>query len=103
MINYSFEDAPNTQTDDYLAKAAVINDRISTVAGAIVSVVGALAPIVVILSNNVPGSVKLAAVGGGAIAGGAGVALGRQQPKFLEEMAKDRLQQQSQSSQEGKD
>ena len=101
MNYYSFKDDPNTQTDDYLAKAAAFNDRISTVAGAIVSVVGALAPIVIILSPNVENNVKLASLGSGAIAGGAGAVLGRQQPKSLEEMAKDRLQQHSQFSQEG--
>jgi hypothetical protein len=90
-----------TTKDDYLAKAAAFNDLISTVAGAMVSVVGVLAPLVIILNPNVVDSVKLAALGGGAITGGAGAFLGRQQPKSLEEMAKDRLQQQSQSSQEG--
>ncbi len=100
MTYYSFKDDPNTQTDDYLAKAAAVNDLISTVAGAMVSVVSVLAPIIIVLTPNVPDSVKLAAVGGGAITGGAGVALGRQQPKSLQEMARERLQKQSQSSQE---
>ncbi|WP_019503836.1 hypothetical protein [Pleurocapsa sp. PCC 7319] len=101
MNYYSFKDDPNTQTDDYLAKAAAVNDRISTVAGAMVSIVGVLSPIAIILSPSVENNVKLASLGGGLITGGAGAFLGRQQPKSLEEMAKDRLQQHSQSSREG--
>lgn len=101
MTSYPFKDDPNTQTDDYLAKAAAVNDLISTVAGAMVSVVGVLAPIVIVLNPNVGNEVKLAALSGGAIAGGVGAAISRQQPKALEDIAKERLQQSAQSVQEG--
>lgn len=101
MTNYSFTDDPNTQTDDYLAKAAAVNDLISTIAGAMVSVVGVLAPIIVVLNPNVSDKVRLAALSGGAIAGGAGAAISRQQPKSLQEMAKDRFQHSAETSQEG--
>lgn len=99
MVNYSFTDDPNTQTDDYLAKAAAANDLISTVAGAIVSIAGVLAPVIVVLNPNVSNEVKLAALGGGAIVGGAGAAISRQQPKSLEEIAKGRFQHSAETSQ----
>ena len=101
MTYYSFKDDPNTQTDDYLAKAAAFNDLISTISGAMVAIVGAVAPVAIVISSNVEPNVKIAALTGGAITGGAGVVLGRQQPKALEDMAKDRLQQSAQSASAG--
>ena len=96
-----FKDDPNTKTDDWLAKAAATNDLISTISGSIVSIAGALFPIIIMLIPNIPESVKIAAFGGGAITGGAGALIARQQPQSLQAMASDRIKQQSLSSEEG--
>ena len=101
MTSYSFKNDSNTQTDDYLAKAAAFNDLISTVSGAMVAIVGVVAPLAIVLSPIVDTNVKLAALTGGAITGGAGAVLGRQQPKALEDMAKYRFQHSAETSQEG--
>ncbi|MBD2254439.1 hypothetical protein [Nostoc parmelioides] len=100
-MSYNFRDNPNTQTDDYLAKAAAINDLISTLTGGIVAVVSVLTPIIISFFPNVDSNVKLAAWTG-VLGTGAGAIIARQQPKSLQEMASDRLKQQSQSSEEEK-
>ena len=96
-----FKDDPNTTTDDYIAKAAANNDLLSTISGSIVSITGAIFPVIIMLSPNISESVKIAALGGGVLTGGAGALIARQQPKTLQQIGSDRFKQQSQSSEEG--
>jgi hypothetical protein len=96
-----FKNDPNTTTDDYIAKAAATNDLLSTVSGSIVSIAGAIVPFIIMFTPGIPESVKIAAIGGGMITGGAGALIARQQPQSLQQIASDRIKQQSQSSDEG--
>ncbi len=96
-----FKDDPNTTTDDYIAKAAANNDLISTISGSLVSITGAIFPVIIMLAPNIQDNVKIAALGGGAFTGGAGALIARQQPKALQQMESGRFKLQSQSSEEG--
>jgi hypothetical protein len=96
-----FKDDPNSKTDDYVAKAAANNDLLSTISGSIVSIAGAILPLIIMFNPGVPAEVKIAAIGGGMITGGAGALIARQQPQSLQQIASDRIKQQSQSSDEG--
>lgn len=96
-----FKNDPNTTTDDYIAKAAANSDLLSTISGSIVSMAGAIVPFIIMLTPGIPENVKIAALGGGVITGGAGAFIARQQPTALQQMGSDRFKQQSQSSDEG--
>jgi hypothetical protein len=75
-----FKNDPSTETDDRIALIAARNDFISTISGSLVSVLGALSPLVVSLVPGVPIEVRLTSWAGGSIIGGAGAAIARQSP-----------------------
>ena len=50
--------------------------------------------------SNAPENVKMAALAGGVVTGGAGAVIARQQPQSLQQIASERIKQQSQSSDE---
>jgi hypothetical protein len=89
-----FKNDPTTETDDRLALLAARNDLISTLTGSIVSVIGALAPVVICFAP-IPTEVKIASWVGGGIVGGAGAAIARQSPLKVSQ----NLQSQTRSSQ----
>lgn len=95
-----FKKDPNTTTDEILAKAAAHNDLFSTISGSIVSIAGAILPMIIMFSNA-PENVKMAALAGGVVTGGAEAVIARQQPQCLQQIASERIKQQSQSSDEG--
>lgn len=76
----AFINDPNTETDDKIALLAAQNDRDSTRAGAIVAIIGTIAPILVSIAPWVQVEVKLAFCAGGAITSGAGAAIARHSP-----------------------
>ena len=75
-----FNNDPTTSTDDFIAGIAGVNDLVSTLTGGTVSIVSAIAPIVICLNPNVPEMAKVASLGGGSLGTAAGALLGRQRP-----------------------
>lgn len=88
MSIFNFGNRNQADTDLAIAKAAAVNERISIVAGALVSISGLVFSFVIILFSNADNKIKLALVQNSWFIAGSGAIISRQQPKFFQEIRK---------------